>query len=552
MPWLISAIVVLGLFLRVWGISFGLPDLYHADEPIVVNHAMAYGSGDLNPHFFKIPPLASYLLFGIFGVYFLFGQLLGVFHGVEGFMDLFLSDPSSFYLLGRVLLGALPGTLTCLLLYRLGKRFFSVEAGFAAAFWLAVNFLHVRDSHFIYADIPLLMILVSAFFPILRISGGGKRADYLIFGALAGAAVAMKYNGVFVFVPFFAAHFLGRGIKGFFSLDAYLAGIFSIAVFFVLNPFSLIDSGSFFGELLTQSDAEGFTGHLHHFTYSLCGALGIPLAFLLILSLVYAAARREAKRLTIVSFLCVYYFVLIYFSQHYDRYVLPLIPFSLLLAAECLRALMPGRSGKNIMFAVLVILIALPPAVKAVRCDDILSQEDVRTGAKKWVEAHIPAGSRIALDVPFFVPRLKLTAAQLEKKREQAIEQGAGKSQLLRLDSMLGKARARPEDRYELYFLGREERGFLFASPKVPYDVEACKARGIAYVIVAKISPGFNPDFYEELQNSSELVARFTPYRDPSRKWPIDNQPLTGAPFLWDDLFSRERNGQTIEIYRLR
>src|SRR3989344_5891622 len=50
-----------GFKLRIWGLNFGLPYQFHQDEPIVVNHALAYGAGDLNPHFFIIPPLASYI-----------------------------------------------------------------------------------------------------------------------------------------------------------------------------------------------------------------------------------------------------------------------------------------------------------------------------------------------------------------------------------------------------------------------------------------------------------------------------------------------------------
>ena len=58
-------ILAFAFFLRIWGVHFGLPYAYHADEPIVIHHALAYGSGDLNPHFFNIPPLVSYLLFAL-------------------------------------------------------------------------------------------------------------------------------------------------------------------------------------------------------------------------------------------------------------------------------------------------------------------------------------------------------------------------------------------------------------------------------------------------------------------------------------------------------
>ncbi|MGB2880051.1 MAG: hypothetical protein WBD24_07700, partial [Candidatus Omnitrophota bacterium] len=80
---LILSILVMGAVLRIWGLSFGLPFQLHQDEPIVVNHALAYGAGDLNPHFFIIPPLCSYLLFFAYGLYFILGKIAGLFAGTE-------------------------------------------------------------------------------------------------------------------------------------------------------------------------------------------------------------------------------------------------------------------------------------------------------------------------------------------------------------------------------------------------------------------------------------------------------------------------------------
>jgi len=91
--WLCS-ILLIGFSLRLWGVHFGLPHLYHADEPIVVNHALAYGTGDFNPHFFKIPPLVSYLLFICYGVFFVLGRAFGFFAGVQDFEFLFYSRES--------------------------------------------------------------------------------------------------------------------------------------------------------------------------------------------------------------------------------------------------------------------------------------------------------------------------------------------------------------------------------------------------------------------------------------------------------------------------
>ena len=51
--WFIAAavaLVALGALLRVWGIDFGLPFLYHTDEVPIVSRALRVPAGELNPH----------------------------------------------------------------------------------------------------------------------------------------------------------------------------------------------------------------------------------------------------------------------------------------------------------------------------------------------------------------------------------------------------------------------------------------------------------------------------------------------------------------------
>ena len=94
---------------------------------------------------------------------------------------------------------------------------------------------------------------------------------------------------------------------------------------------------------------------------------------------------------------------------------------------------------------------------------------------------------------------------------------------------------------------------FLFAKPLLAYDLNLVKNRGIEYVILPRIYPGAVPQkFYEDLVKEGERVAEFSPYRNPARKFAYDLQPLTGGPFLFKELLGRERNGQILEIYRLR
>lgn len=552
----LGSILAIALALRIWGIWFGLPDLYHADEPMVVNHAMAYGAGDLNPHFFKLPPLVSYLLFAVYGFFYLGLRLLGQIPDAEALAAMFLADPSIFYLIARILFGAILGTATVYLLYRLVRSFFSKEHALLTAWFLATAFLHVRDSHYIYVDIPLLTVLTAAFFPILKILLRGKMRQYLLFGALLGTAVAVKYNGVFLMIPFALAHAARNNWKAdqFVNVKFASACALSLAVFALWNPFSWLDWRSFLAELFQQSHAEGFTGIAHHLTYSLNGALGFPVLALGVAGFLRSLVGENRPAWIVGSFVGVYYLVLCFFGQHYDRYVLPLLPFLVFFSANTLVEMQKRWRFRNFFLGLLAVALALPSLAKICLSNQIFTREDIRTRARKRIEASIPSEIKIALDVSFFSPHLRPTSRQLEAKRREVLSRpDSSPGELKRMELMIREARKDIHPRYELYFLTSETSAhhFLFARPVVPYDVNRLRALGIAYVVVAKVNPDFQPSFYRDLAERATLLARFNPYKDASRKWPIDRQPLTGGPFLWTELVDRERNGHILEVYRL-
>ncbi len=127
--WPILGILFLALALRIAGIGFGLPQLYHQDEPVIVNHAMAIGARGWNPHFFVLPPFSIYALFALYAVFFILGKLTGHFADASAFGSVFLNDPTAFYLIGRVVLGVFFGVLAVYWLYRVGTKHFSRKTG---------------------------------------------------------------------------------------------------------------------------------------------------------------------------------------------------------------------------------------------------------------------------------------------------------------------------------------------------------------------------------------------------------------------------------------
>ncbi|HNT36877.1 MAG TPA: glycosyltransferase family 39 protein, partial [bacterium] len=150
--------LLLALALRLVGIWHGLPYAYQIDEKYVVNHAVGFGTGDLNPHNFHWPGTTiMYLLFVEYGVLFVFGWLIRVFPSPESFAELFIINPTIFYLVGRVTIAFL-GTANVFLGYEIGRRFYSAKVGYVAAFFMAVSSLLTGVDHMVLPDTLLVFL----------------------------------------------------------------------------------------------------------------------------------------------------------------------------------------------------------------------------------------------------------------------------------------------------------------------------------------------------------------------------------------------------------
>jgi len=127
----LTAIMLIAVALRLWGIGFGLPYLYHPDEPgyvAIAQHIVK--TGDLNPHFFNYPSLFFYFNALAYLPFYAVGKVLGVFHtvadipapillvGGDGMTPL----PATFWL-GRLLTLAF-GSGAVVLVFLVGRQLF--------------------------------------------------------------------------------------------------------------------------------------------------------------------------------------------------------------------------------------------------------------------------------------------------------------------------------------------------------------------------------------------------------------------------------------------
>ena len=561
---LLFLVLGLGLGLRLWGLGFGLPELNHADEPIVVNHALAYGTGDFHPHFFNIPPLSSYLLFIVYGFYYLSGLLLGIFSGKEDFLNLFLSNPSSFYYLGRVFIGAFFGVLSIYVSYRLSRLLWDRAFALTASALMAVLYLPVFVSHFIYPDSPLLFAMILSLYFYMKIYKKGRTKDYLGAILVTGFAIALKYNAALLAIPFLTAHYLKMGVNGsgvgdskskiFILLGVpVLIGLGIGVVFFILNPYFFFDWSFALKELREQGHSTGFQGWAHHLLYSLKEGIGLPMLILFLLSFFLGIFSLKKDRYLVIFYMAtlVFYLHLVFFAQPYSRYGILLIPQAVIFSIWGIAWIEKRFKMKKITTVVLVAVFLLP-IYKSVALGTLLSKEDTRGQAKNWFLKTIPGKTKVFFDIPRFQPRLPYCEDDLREVLEKAdpdSPQAKRTQALIKINQQLPC--------FYVYYPGekgdRQSSEFLLSGRKITFDGDEIMKEGIRYVGITRLRPNYpKKEILEFLERNGELVARFSPYWDPSRSASWDPIDMTGAPTTLKDLKSRQRNGHLIEIYKLK
>jgi hypothetical protein len=559
--YIILFIMLVGFLLRVWGLDFGLPHQFHQDEPIVVNHALTYGVGDLNPRFFAIPPLTSYVLFAIYGLMFLIGLILGAWQNTYDFAMFFFRDPTLFYVVGRFFIGVVPGIMAIFLVYRLSIKFISQRASLYAAAIMALSFLNVVNSKYIYTDMILTVLILIAYVRLYLQYISPSVKNYCLTGLFIGLATGAKYNGVLLVVPYFLAHFLSGktfSIRTVFSGKLWLGPLFSGAGFILVNPFAVLDFPTFMASSLQQSGAFWHTGWTHHITYSLFEGISLPLTVLGISGIIIFVFSRDNWLKVFVSFPVSLYLVLVFRSQHFARYVIFLVPFLSIGAGYLIfdRFLGPVKRYRLegvVLFTALMLLV--PTLVKAVKADMLFSSRDTRVIMADWIRENVPEGSKIACDSTFFRPAMDQPYSQLVEKREYLDRIGVGNEAVDKKLKYVMALADKEREGYPLYFLYEDpvsQGKFLNTLPAVPYHFDVLREEGIEYVVIngQTLYPA-KERFLSELALRGNIVKEIGPYGDRAFRFSSDPIATTCIPVSGDEIFRRDLQGPSLRMYRL-
>ena len=324
---------------------------------------------------------------------------------------------------------ALIACLTLWLVWRLGCRYGGQETGCLATFFVALAPMAIQQAHFFTVDGLFTLMNLAAFGALLRAVETEDRRWQLAAGLLIGGAAGVRLIGLLTGMTL-AAGFLLKGEspegqtrwqqakRNLLRPHLWLAGGAALATLLSLEPYLLRNleglwvaespdgvGGNFHGRALQVARGEilrpwtlvdvDTTPYLHHWISLFPLGVGWPLTVFFLLGAAWSLWRFSWWRGLILLW-CVLYFAVVggLHSKHI-RYLLPLLPFLSILAADvCCRLV---RSRRWVGGIVAVCLIAYSGAY-GLAFTRIYLAEDSRLEAGRWIAGRVPPGSRIGVE----------------------------------------------------------------------------------------------------------------------------------------------------------
>ena len=496
----LACLVAIAVALRLWGISFGLPYVYSFDEPTSIGEALGLVRGATDALSFANPPLYKYLL-------------VGVFDAIVGWDRLSEIDPPLLYFTARIT-SAVLGAATVVVVYWTARLLRGDLAGLIAAGLTAVTYLLVRESHFAVNDALATLCSTVALGCSVRVACRGTRGDYLAAGAALGLAFAAKYQAAAVLVPMALAHVhhgrRRRDVEMLLALGVAL--VTAIAAFppLVTEARRVIADIHVFLMLPSRLGFEGLdrAGAYVYYVKALGVGAGWPMLLLGGIGVGRALIRRDWPVLVLASLPICLYAVLGTSHMFVARFLLPGLPALTILTAVVLSDVALHSRLAAIALATLVAAGTLP---NSLQFDTLLTRTDTRTAARAWVQTHLPAATRVAVEPPPIGPPL-------------------------------------------------DQLPVVFALPQghALYDatLDDYRRHGTEYLITSSYSaeaPNIEADrnaqrlaFYAALSSEAEQVAEFVPYHGTAPEFVYDR---VYGPF--DALGEFDEPGPTIRIFRL-
>ena len=436
---LLMAIVLVGAAIRLTGIEWGRPFVYHPDEGVLVTAALRMvGTGDWNPHNFLYPSLLIDVEAGIVSV----GHAVAGWPLAIGQVGLFPSEalPAQFefYLAGRAVVATL-GLITIVVTFAIGRRLGSNLAGLIAAAVVALAPIHIESSRFITTDVPVTLLCALTMWASIRAVDTVDRTRWwLVAAACVGFATSTKWNGIAMAIVPLTLYVTSRprpgGVRALLgSPTPWLMVMVGMLALTITTPAVVLAPGEVAGWLSQQAAnyssgayaslrGSGVVNGVGVEILATVDGFGPVVVGLAVLGIVGLLAARRPIELAMALFIIAYVIILSIPILHYPRNALPALPFiavgigllpgRVMSIARHLRRSHGGpRSARSMAIlrvgiAVLMMLAMVPALVTDVDGARRLGRPDTRSVAYAWILANLPHNAIVAREqyTPQFLP----------------------------------------------------------------------------------------------------------------------------------------------------
>ena len=335
---------------------------------------------NLNTGFLYMPNLNYYLVSFVFmAIYLLTGHAAGTDTALNLVIH-YLTNPRM-YLIGARLVSMAAGLGILWMVYLIGKRLWNRTTGLYAAIFTLFSIIFVHFSSIVSPYNTSIFFALVSYYWMLRILDHRKKTYYIMSGIFYGLSVSSLYIPGLLIIPFLAVH-LFRPVKPAENTDrpvSLIKGILIFAVpaalsFIIASPQVVLNSSLFMHDLIWRV---GNTSHpevswakqpfFFYFT-ELKNTSGLIILLLALSGVFILPFTRKRYDWFALIFPVAYLLFFSMFSSKFDRYILPVAPFLMLIAA---RALLLGwklllntglreRTAKIIFLSVLVFILITP------------------------------------------------------------------------------------------------------------------------------------------------------------------------------------------------
>ena len=413
----VCLIIVLGFYLRIVYLTYGLPYVPNGDEAINFNvlNGMVQ-NGDFNPGFFRYPSLLFNLnLPGQYALDHLVGPISNV--DVQAIGTGFL-DHEAALILARatgVFLGV--GTV-CLVIWAVCRVTGSPWGGVLGGLLLAISPLSIRYASYFTPDVTATFFVTSSVVASMMIVRNPSLFWYVLAGGFGGLAASTKYNAGAVVIAIVIASFVVSGKSRRNLSGICVSASIATIVFLGVSPFLILDFSSAWS---------GFIFELNHYRTGHPGAEGDSFiqnlswmhqqtgwTFLVIIPALFSGTHQKVV-LPVFGFLLCYFALLSNQNVRFERNILPLLPSYFLLVAiggSCAVHKISKLFGRESYLRVYVPLVGLAVlflfrSPLSMTLDQFrFYDRDPNQAARLWLEEYLPDSGQIVIEA--YTPYLAL------------------------------------------------------------------------------------------------------------------------------------------------